>query len=248
MKFLKIILILCIAVILFSCSRNEENAGVKNSELVSSEQTDINSGRPVYDGTPEEISGQIKNELEPFYEIYGYFTAGGDDLCDFYEIDKYFNNYDGYESEIYIIDTSDNNRIINKYEYKSDYLQTYDYRTANGFGRLKTAYSDVYKYLINYFSREIADGLLKKYIIIDNEIYYKIIYGMDRTSDISYGGTRYSVEEYSDTKIVYAAVDTHIEDYYEEEPKDIIETPYKLVREYIDGKWVFTDFREPRWW
>ncbi|NLM44362.1 MAG: hypothetical protein GX201_10170 [Clostridiales bacterium] len=98
--------------------------------------------------------------------------------------------------------------------------------------------SDLEAYLRNLFSEDIVDSLLEtnRYIDIDG-----VLYAMpaDRGTNIFAGEEHHKIIRESDKKIIYEVTVDILDDNLE---KAVDEEVYSFSYEFIEDKWVFTNF------
>lgn len=98
--------------------------------------------------------------------------------------------------------------------------------------------SDLEAYLRNIFSDEIVDSLLEtnRYIDIDGALY---AIPADRGTNIFAGEEHHKIIRESDRKIIYeVTVDIMDENFEKVVDKEV----YSFSYEFIEGKWIFTNF------
>ena len=98
--------------------------------------------------------------------------------------------------------------------------------------------SDLEAYLRSIFSDEVVDSLLEtnRYIDIDGALYAM---PADRGTSIFAGEEHHKIIRESDKKIIYEVTVDILDDNFE---KVVDEEVYSFPYEFIEGKWVFTNF------
>jgi len=98
--------------------------------------------------------------------------------------------------------------------------------------------SDLEAYLRSIFSDEVVDSLLEtnRYIDIDGALYAM---PADRGTNIFAGEEHHKIIRESDKKIIYEVTVDILDDNFE---KVVDEEVYSFSYEFIEGKWVFTNF------
>lgn len=98
--------------------------------------------------------------------------------------------------------------------------------------------SDLEAYLRSIFSDEVVDSLLEtnRYIDIDGALYAM---PADRGANIFAGEEHHKIIRENDKKIIYEVTVDILDDNFE---KVVDEEVYSFPYEFIEGKWVFTNF------